>query len=96
MARMKAISKKLLLFLLLFLLLKTLNSYSQTLNRAVSFSISANLIKVFMGIPNLELEYNITSTVSARVFAEILVFDYVFKRSKHPGGVIRLVPYYHF
>lgn len=49
-----------------------------------------------MGIPNLELEYNITSTVSAKVFAEVLVFDYVFNRSKHPGGVIRLGPYYHF
>jgi len=84
------------IFLLASAALFSVNSPCQPLNQGGSFSISTNLIKILMGILNVELEYNITPAISIKVFGEVLAFDYVYDRSKHPDVVIRSGPYYHF
>ncbi|KPK82115.1 MAG: hypothetical protein AMS27_14865 [Bacteroides sp. SM23_62_1] len=81
---------------LAFALLITLNTFGQPLNQAGSVSLSTNLIKDVMGIPNLEVEYNVAPSFSIKVFAEVLAFDYIYDRSKHPDFVTRIGPYYHF
>lgn len=80
------------------LLLATLIVYGQEKVTDVSkISISTNPLKLVMGLINLEIEYQIASSLSLVAFAECLVADYAIERSDHPGVVTRIgTNYYPF
>ena len=79
------------LVLLCALLAKSHAQGSNQLPVAVHrLSISANPVKFFIGLPNLEIEYQVTAFLTVNAFAEYLVFEYVLSKAVHPEAVVRL------
>lgn len=88
--------RKLKLFLLAVILALSPEIYGQELNKTGTISISVNIFKLFMGMPNLELAYNISPDVSIYIFNEAPIFGKFFKKNNHPGYVFRTGGRYHF
>jgi len=77
------------------LLFPALTTYSQEINRKGSLTISVNILKFLMGLPNLEIEYQASPGVSVYFFNEILVFGQQLKKRNHPSYVMRTGARYH-
>lgn len=82
--------------ILLLLLLILPFARSQEINKAGNFYVSVNIVKIFMGMPNIELEYGISGRVSLYIFSEINLFSKKLKDRGHPDLVFRTGGRYHF
>ncbi len=74
----------------------SINAISQELNSPEKISLSINVFKLAMGIPNLEIEYHLSSTVSVFVFNEGILWGETFKKMNHPDYVFRIGGRYHY
>lgn len=88
---MKNITVKILIAL--FTITSTL--LSQNMNKEGVILISTNPFKIIYGIVNLEIEYQISPSVSIELGSEYVIAHYIIKESKHPDFVFRLGPRYH-
>ena len=91
---MKSTVRKLTILALMMMIISSVNS--QQLNKEGTISISVNLVKIFMGMPNLELEYSISPKVSVYIFNEVNLFSKKLQQKGHPDYVMRLGGRYHF
>ena len=81
---------------LMFFLTITYNLLSQDLNKKGVFLISTNPFKLIYGIVNLEIEYQISPSISIELGSEYVFGHYIIRKSKHPDFIFRIGPRYHF
>lgn len=85
--------RKLTLFGLLFLIITS--SSAQVLNQKGTFLVSTNILKLAYGVPNIEIEYYISPSISAQLCSEYVFGHWVIKSEDHPDWVSRLGFRYH-
>jgi len=78
------------------LLMLCVYSRCQDPGKKGSITISVNIYKLLMGLPNLEIEYYVSPGVSVYAFNEILIFGKKLKQRNHPVYVFRTGGRYHF
>ena len=86
--------RKLIILVIIIMIISSV--FSQQLNKAGTISISVNLVKIFMGMPNLEIEYSISPKVSIYILNEVNLFSKKLQAKDHPYYVLRLGGRYHF
>ena len=91
---MKGMKKQVIIMLILLMIFPVVKS--QEINKQGNFYISLNIVKFFMGMPNLELEYSISGKVSVYLFSEVNLFSKRLKERGHPDLVFRTGGRYHF
>lgn len=67
------------------------NHPAPDLKKERSISIAVNPIKPFIGLINLEIEYQLSSQLSFHIFVE-----YLFQEADHPDFVLSIGPRYYF
>ena len=78
------------------LLISIVAGYSQMLNRAGTFVISVNPLKLVYGLINVGFEYYPHPGQPIQFSSEYLITDYILKRERHPDLVYRAGGRYHF
>ena len=77
------------------LLLSASQLFGQLLNEKGILFISTNPLKLIYGIINLEIEYQVSPSVSFQMGSEYVIGHYLIKRESHPDFVFRIGPRYH-
>ena len=84
------------LFVVFIISVISKNTTGQELNSPEKISLSINIFKLAMGMPNLEIEYHLSSTVSVFVFSEGILWGETFKKMNHPDYIFRIGGRYHY
>jgi hypothetical protein len=83
------------LFLLGFFVVLFNSVIAQNMNQKGTFLISTNVLKLAYGVPNFELEYYFSPSVSAELCSEYVLGHWVIKSKDHPDLVSRFGFRYH-